>query len=76
MKFEKGTSGIERDVGFDIHKEYALVGGQNARQEWVTLAPRRGWKNFVSGRKPISIEATPRSLRRSRTCGRKVVKFN
>jgi transposase len=40
MKFEKDTSGIERYVGFDIHKEYALVGGQNARQEW-TLQPRR-----------------------------------
>ena len=40
MKFEKDTSGIERYIGFDIHKEYALVGGQNARQEWV-MAPRR-----------------------------------
>jgi transposase len=40
MKFEKDTNGIERYVGFDIHKEYALVGGKNARQEWV-LQPRR-----------------------------------
>ena len=40
MKFEKDTSGIQRYVAFDIHKEYALVGGQNARQEWV-MAPRR-----------------------------------
>jgi len=40
MKFEKDTSGIERYIGFDIHKEYALVGGQNARQEWV-MVPRR-----------------------------------
>ena len=40
MKFEKDTSGIKRYVAFDIHKEYALVGGQNARQEWV-MAPRR-----------------------------------
>jgi transposase len=40
MKFEKDTSGIQRYVGFDIHKEYALVGGQNARQEWI-LQPRR-----------------------------------
>jgi hypothetical protein len=40
MKFEKDTSGIKRYVAFDIHKEYALVGGQNARQEWV-LQPRR-----------------------------------
>ena len=40
MKFEKDTSGIQRYVAFDIHKEYALVGGQNVRQEWV-MAPRR-----------------------------------
>ena len=40
MKFAKDTSGIERYLAIDIHKEYALVGGQNARQEWV-LQPRR-----------------------------------
>lgn len=40
MKFEKDTSGIERYIAFDIHKEYALAGGQNARQEWV-MPPRR-----------------------------------
>jgi len=40
MKFEKDASGIKRYVAFDIHKEYALVGGQNAQQEWV-MAPRR-----------------------------------
>jgi hypothetical protein len=40
MKFAKDTSGIERYIGFDIHKEYALVGGQNAQQEWV-MTPRR-----------------------------------
>ena len=40
MKFEKDTSGIERYLAIDIHKEYALVGGQNARQEWV-MPPRR-----------------------------------
>ena len=40
MKFEKDTSGIKRYIGFDIHKEYALVGGQNAGQEWV-MQPRR-----------------------------------
>jgi transposase len=40
MKFEKNASGIKRYIGFDIHKEYALVGGQNAQQEWV-LTPRR-----------------------------------
>lgn len=40
MKFEKDTSGIERYIAFDIHKEYVLAGGQNARQEWV-MQPRR-----------------------------------
>jgi len=40
MKFEKDTSGIERYTAFDIHKKYALAGGQNARQEWV-MQPRR-----------------------------------
>ena len=40
MKFEKDTSGVERYIALDIHKEYVLVGGQNARQEW-TLPPRR-----------------------------------
>ena len=40
MKFEKDTRDIKRYIGFDIHKEYALVGGRNAQQEWV-LAPRR-----------------------------------
>jgi transposase len=40
MKFEKDTSGIKRYIAFDIHKEYALAGGQNAQQEWV-MAPRR-----------------------------------
>jgi transposase len=40
MKFEKDTSGIKRYIAFDIHKEYALAGGQNAQQEWV-MQPRR-----------------------------------
>jgi transposase len=40
MKFEKDTRAIKRYIAFDIHKEYALVGGQNAQQEWM-LAPRR-----------------------------------
>ena len=40
MKFEKDTRHIKRYIGFDIHKEYALVGGRNAQQEGV-LAPRR-----------------------------------
>jgi transposase len=46
MKFEKDTSGIERYIGFDIHKEYALVGGQNARQEWVMPPRRVGLEKF------------------------------
>jgi transposase len=46
MKFEKDTSGIERYIGFDIHKEYALVGGQNARQEWVMQPRRVGLEKF------------------------------
>jgi hypothetical protein len=39
MKFLKDTRGIQRYIGMDTHKEYALVGDQNARQEWV-LQPR------------------------------------
>ena len=34
------TSGYERYVALDIHKEYVLAGGQNAKQEWV-MPPRR-----------------------------------
>lgn len=40
MKFEKDTRGIKRYVAFDIHKEYVVAGGMNARQEWV-MVPRR-----------------------------------
>jgi transposase len=40
MKFEKDTTGIKRYMAFDIHKEYARVGGQNAQQAWV-MQPRR-----------------------------------
>ena len=46
MKFEKDTSGIQRYIAFDIHKEYALVGGQNARQEWVMPPRRVGMEKF------------------------------
>ena len=46
MKFARDTSGIERYLAIDIHKEYGLVGGQNVRQEWV-LQPRRiGMEKF------------------------------
>jgi len=41
MKFAKDTRGIERYIALDTFgKEYLLVGGQNARQEWV-MQPRR-----------------------------------
>ncbi|MDL1945056.1 hypothetical protein FBQ99_22295 [Chloroflexi bacterium CFX2] len=40
MKGSKKSRGMERYIAVDIHKEYVLVGGQNAAQEWV-MAPRR-----------------------------------
>lgn len=40
MKRTEDTSQIERYIALDIHKEYVLAGGQNAKQEWV-LPPRR-----------------------------------
>jgi len=40
MKGIEDTSQIERYIALDIHKEYVLAGGQNAKQEWV-LPPRR-----------------------------------
>ena len=46
MKFARDTSGIERYIAIDIHKEYALVGGQNARQEWVMQPRRIGIEKF------------------------------
>jgi transposase len=46
MKFEKDTSGIERYIALDIHKEYVLAGGQNARQEWVMQPRRVGIEKF------------------------------
>jgi transposase len=46
MKFKKDTSGIERYIAIDIHKEYALVGGQNAKQEWVMQPRRIGIEKF------------------------------
>jgi hypothetical protein len=49
MKGTEDTREIERYIALDIHKEYVLAGGQNAKQEWV-LPPRqigmakfRGW---------------------------------
>ena len=46
MKFEKDTSWIERYIALDIHKEYVLAGGQNARQEWVMQPRRVGIEKF------------------------------
>jgi hypothetical protein len=46
MKFVKDTSGIERYLAIDIHKEYTLVGGQNAGQEWVVQPRRIGMEKF------------------------------
>jgi len=46
MKFEKDTSEIERYIALDIHKEYTLAGGQNARQEWVMQPRRVGMEKF------------------------------
>ncbi|HEY5731681.1 MAG TPA: IS110 family transposase [Anaerolineales bacterium] len=40
MKGTENTSQIERYIALDIHKEYVLAGGQNAKQEWV-LPPRQ-----------------------------------
>jgi transposase len=40
MKGIEDTRQIERYIALDIHKEYVLAGGQNAKQEWV-MAPRR-----------------------------------
>jgi hypothetical protein len=40
MKTGENTRAIERYIALDIHKEYVLAGGMNARQEWV-MQPRR-----------------------------------
>jgi transposase len=46
MRFPKDTSGVERYIALDIHKEYILVGGQNARHEWVLRPQRIGVEKF------------------------------
>lgn len=40
MKKGQDTRGYERYLALDIHREYLLVGAQNAEQNWV-LTPRR-----------------------------------
>ena len=39
MKIYPRTRPIQRDIALDIHKEYVLAGGMNAKPEWV-LPPR------------------------------------
>ena len=49
MKGTQDTSQIEWYLALDIHKEYVLAGGQNAKQEWVlpphqiSMAKFREW---------------------------------
>ena len=40
MKKAQNTSGYERYMALDIHREYLLVGAQDEEQDWV-LTPRR-----------------------------------
>ena len=40
MKGTENTGQIDRYIALDIHKEYVLAGGQNAKQEWV-MPPRQ-----------------------------------
>ncbi|MCP4602423.1 MAG: IS110 family transposase [Proteobacteria bacterium] len=40
MVFSPKTIPIERYLAIDLHKEYLMIGGMNAEQEWV-LRPRR-----------------------------------
>jgi transposase len=46
MKFPKDTRGVQRYIAMDLHKEYVLAGGQNARQEWVMQPRRVGIEKF------------------------------
>ena len=65
MKGTQDTRGIERYIALDIHKEYVLAGGMNARQEWVMQARKiemgrfREWaaKNLQEG-DAVVIETT------------------
>lgn len=40
MKIYPRTRPIQRYIALDIHKEYVMAGGMNARQEWVLPARR------------------------------------
>ena len=65
MKGTQSTSELERYIALDIHKEYVLAGGMNARQEWVVQARKiemgrfREWaaKNLCVG-DAVVIETT------------------
>ena len=65
MKGIEDTRKIDRYIALDIHKEYVLAGGQNAKQEWVlpprqiSMAKFREWAidNFQEG-DAVVIETT------------------
>jgi transposase len=65
MKGTEDTRKIDRYIALDIHKEYVLAGGQNAKQEWVlpprqiSMAKFREWAiaNFQEG-DAVVIETT------------------
>ncbi|MEA3350396.1 MAG: hypothetical protein U9Q82_07240 [Chloroflexota bacterium] len=40
MKHYPEAVPIERYIAIDLHKEYVMIGGQNAQQEWV-MRPRK-----------------------------------
>jgi transposase len=46
MKGTEDTSQIERYIALDIHKEYVLAGGMNAKQEWVLPSRRISMAKF------------------------------
>jgi transposase len=46
MKGTEDTREVVRYIALDIHKEYVLAGGQNARQEWVMPSRRISMAKF------------------------------
>jgi transposase len=46
MKIYPRTRPIQRYIALDIHKEYVLAGGMNARQEWILPARRIEMSKF------------------------------
>ena len=47
MKKTQTTRGYERYFAIDTHREYHLVGGQNADQEWVVNPRRVGIEKLI-----------------------------